>query len=499
MPAIPVSISFDRIPTSVRVPGAYMEINNSQASSGLPVQWYKLLIFGQMLPTGTAQPLVPVQITGGKAQADALFGQGSMLSAMVTASRKANNYTETWAMGVQDNAAGAPASGSVTYANTATAAGTVPLYVAGVPVQVAGVLGQTAAQTATAMAAAINANGDLPVTAIVDAVTAGKVNITARHKGVDAGAIDLRSIYYSGDALPAGLTATIAPMTGGTANPLPTPIIAALGDDWYHIFALPWSDQATTAAWSVELDRRYGPLLQEDAHAYTAVSGSVGTLASFGHALNSPHLTTPGGCGSSYPTPNYLRTAVWSAVAAYNLAIDPARPLQTLTLPGVMAPAVADRFTWTDRNTLLQDGIGTEKVGTDGTVMIERAVTTYEVNASGLPDTSYLDTETMALIAYIRWSWRTRMSQKFPRHKLADDGTSYPAGQAIVTPKIIAGEQVAWFIELQDAGLVEDLEQFKADQKVARNASDRSRVDTLIPAHLVSGLRVLAGQLRFLL
>ncbi len=496
MSYIPASITFDRIPTSVRVPGQYMEINNTQASSGLPAIWYKLLIIGQMLPSGSATPLVPVQITGGKSQADALFGQGSMLSAMVTASLSANNYTETWALPVADNQAGAQASGSVTYAGTATVAGTVTLYIGGTPVQIGASLGQTAAQTATAMAQAINANGDLPVTAVVDGTTAGKVNISAKHKGGDAGQIDLRGTYWSGDALPAGLTATISQMTGGAANPLPTPIIAALGDDWYHIFALPWSDGATAAAWATELDRRFGPLLQEDGHAYTAVSGTVGTLAALGNGLNSPHLTYSGGAGNNQPTPNYIRTAVLAAVAAYNLAIDPARPLQTLALPGVLAPAVADRFTWTDRNTLLHDGIATDKVGPDGTVMIERPVTTYKVNAYNLPDTSYLDTETMALIAYLRWSWRTRMAQKFPRAKLADNGSTNPG---VVTPDIIAAEQVAWFIELEAAGLVEDVEQFKRDQRVVRNTSDRSRVDTLIPAHLVSGLRVLAGQLRFLL
>ncbi len=499
MTAIPISISFDRIPTSLRVPGQYMEINNSNASTGLPSVWYKLLILAQMLPTGTATPLVPVQITGGKTQADALFGQGSMASNMVAASQTANNYTETWALPVLDNAAGVAAGGAVTYTGPASVAGTATLYVGGVTVQASVALGQTAAQTATLMAAAINDNADLPVTAAVDDANTSKVVITARHKGIDAGQIDLRSSYYSGDGMPAGLTVAITPMSGGAANPLPTPIIAALADDWYHIFALPWSDVATTAAWATELDRRFGPLLQEDGHAYTCVSGSVGTLASYGNALDTPHLTCPGGCGSNYPTPNYVRTAVWSAIAAYYLAIDPARPLQTLTLTGVLAPAVADRFTFTDRNTLLHDGIATEKVASDGTVAIERAVTTYKLDASGLADESYLDTETMSLIAYLRWSWRVRMSQKFPRMKLADDGTTYPAGQAIVTPSIIGKEQIAWFIQMMNAGLVEDLAQFKADQKVVRNASDASRVDTLIPAHLVSGLRVLAGQLRFLL
>jgi phage tail sheath gpL-like len=495
---VALSVSFNDLPTTVRVPGQYMEIDNSNASSSSAV-WYKLLILGQMLPTGTAEPLVPVQITSGKSQADTLFGQGSMLSNMVAAATTANNYTETWALPVEDNSAGAVASGAVTYAGTATVAGTATLYVGGVTVQAAVALGQTAAETAALMVEAIADAPDLPVTAAVDATNSAKVVITARHKGVDAGRIDLRTTYYTGDAMPAGLSATITAMAGGAANPSQTAVIAAISEDWYHIFAQPWTDSASLSAWATELARRFGPLVQMDGRAISCTSGSVGTLATFGAALDSPHLVCPGGAGSSYPNPDFVRTAVWSAIVAYYQAIDPARPLQTLKLTGILAPARADRFTWVNRNALLHDGIATEKIATDGMVMIERAVTTYRTNAYGRDDTSYLDTETMGVIAYLRYSWPERMAQKFSRMKLADDGTTYPAGQAIVTPSIIGKEQIAWFIEMMNLGYVEDLAQFKKDQVVVRNASDRSRVDSLIPTHLVSGLRVLAGKLRFLL
>src|SRR3546814_16636613 len=81
-----------------------------------------------------------------------------------------------------------------------------------------------------------------------------------------------------------------------------------------------------------------------------------------------------------------MRISDWSSdvcssdlamTAANPLALDPARPLHTLALKGMMAPARADRWDDTDRNLLLFDGIATFTVGADGTCRIERQLTSY--------------------------------------------------------------------------------------------------------------------------
>jgi phage tail sheath gpL-like len=74
--------------------------------------------------------------------------------------------------------------------------------------------------------------------------------------------------------------------------------------------------------------------------------------------------------------------AVLAAVCEFSGAIDPARPFQTLALPGVLPPAQADRFTRQERDLLLRDGISTFTVDQGGNVLIERVVTTYQTNAS---------------------------------------------------------------------------------------------------------------------
>jgi phage tail sheath gpL-like len=199
--------------------------------------------------------------------------------------------------------------------------------------------------------------------------------------------------------------------------------------------------------------------------------------------------------GGKSPTPPWVWAAVVGAIDAYEP--DPARPRQTLALPGILPPNPDVRFTLSERNILLHDGISTFLVDQGGNVSIERLITTYQTNALGVEDISYLDIETMRTIAFLRYSVRSRIALKFPRHKLANDGTNFGAGQAIVTPKIIRAELIALFQQWEEAGLAEDIDQFKTDLIVERNGSDPNRVDALIPPNVVNQFRVFAAAIQF--
>ena len=128
---------------------------------------------------------------------------------------------------------------------------------------------------------------------------------------------------------------------------------------------------------------------------------------------------------------------------------------------------------------------------------IERAITTYQVNGYGLPDPSYLDVETLATLSVLRSTLRARISQKFPRHKLADDGTRFGIGQAIVTPGIIRAELIALARAWEERGWVEQVDAFKDQLIVERNADDPTRVDVVLPPDLVNQLRVFAALVQF--
>lgn len=486
-------ISFDQIPVDLRTPGAFVEIDNSAAVRGLPGMPSHILVIGQRLAAGTVAAGVPTQVLT-EAAAETYAGRGSMAHLMFRALKKNNRWTKTTVILVDDDGAGVAALGSVKFGG-AVAAGTVNLYIAGQRVRVGVAAGDTLDNIATAAAAAITAATDLPVTAAVDGVDTTKVNLTARHKGEAGNFIDLRDNYYLGEALPSGLTTTYVAMAGGTGNPDIAAAITAMADEWYTDIAMPYTDAANLVALETELTARFDAMTAMDAHAYAGAAGSHATLTTLGNSRNSPHLSIIGADGS--PSAPWAWAAALCGVAAYHIRIDPARPLQTLALSGILPPKIEDRFTQTERNLLLFDGIATFKVDAGGGVMIERVITTYETNAGGVDDPSYLDLNTLKTLAFLRFSVRSRILTRYPRHKLADDGTRFGAGQAIVTPKLIRAELIALFRQWEDAGLAENIDQFKADLLVERDAGDVNRLNALIPPDIINQFRVFAGKVQF--
>ena len=294
--------------------------------------------------------------------------------------------------------------------------------------------------------------------------------------------IDIRVNYYSDDKLPAGLVVNITAMADGTANPDVADAIAVLSAQKFDYIVMPYTDAANLTALENELESRWGPLAPLDGFAFSAASGTSAELSTLGNTRNSQFVSILG-TGKS-PTWAPYCAAMYGALAAYYFNNDPALPLQTLELKDMLPPAVSERFDQSERNVLLFDGISTFVVNAGGKCLIERAITTYRENAFGAEDPSYLDLNTMATLALIRVQVRARISQVYPRHKLADDDAYVAPGQAVVRPKDVRNELIALFRSMEDAALVEGLDQFKVDLVVERNATDRNRVDALIPAGL---------------
>lgn len=486
-----LGISFDSVPTNLRIPFVTAEFDNSRASQGPALLSYRVLLVGQKVAAGTAAANTLHRVT----RADdliALAGRGSMLHRMALAYFAENRSTEVYVLVLTDNAGGVAATGTLTVTGPATAAGTLSIYIGGTLVTVAVASGDVQNDIATAIAAAITANADLPVTA---AAVANVVTLTFRHKGLAGNELDVRLNYQDGEALPAGVAVAVVAMANGTLNPVLTDGIAALGDQWFHVWAHPYTDATSLTAIEAELASRFGPLRMIDGVAITAKDAASGTLSALGDGRNSPHSAILAAYKS--PTPPMELAAAAAGVVAFYGASDPARPFQTLPLTWAKAPAESERFTNTERNLLLYDGISTTKVGAGSQVQLERLVTTYQTSAAGAPDTSYLDVTTMLTLLYLRYSFRTRFATKYPRHKLADDGTRFGAGQKVMTPALGKAEAVGWFREMEELGLVEGFDQFKTDLVVERNAADPNRLDVLLPPDLINQLVVTAGQIQF--
>ena len=487
-----MTVPFNNIPAGngVLVPLFYAEMDNSQASYFS--QSVRSLLIGQKLTGGTAVVNTPY-IVSSTAQAITLFGRGSMLARMHAMFRLSNPVGEVWAIAVADAGGGVAATGTITVAGPATAAGTISIYIAGQVVQVAVASGDVSTVIATNINAAINAALDLPVTSTV---ATSVVTMTCRWKGPTGNDIMVTDSFRGsagGEAVPAGVALTYAVMATGATNPTLTPVITAMGDDPYDFICHPYNDTASLAVFATELGDsagRWSWARQVYGHCYTALRGTLGTLTTAGVLNNDPHHTIAA-IDADCPHPNWEYAAAYGARNAVYIAADPARPTQTGQLTGLIAPRAGKKFLFSDRNSLLGVGIATSMI-VSGVIQIERAITTFQKNSYGVTDYSYLDSETLHTAAYVLRNLRSIVTSKYGRHKLANDGTRYAAGNAVVTPAVIRSELIATYKNLEYLGLVENATAFAANLIVERDITNPNRLNVLFPPDYVNQLRVFA-------
>ncbi len=491
-----MSVSFNNIPSGIRVPLFYAEVDNSAAFT--PSDVYQTLMLGQMTSDGTATAGKPVTVSTAS-MAVKLFGRGSMLARMVAAYRNVDSFGQLVVIPLADDASGVAATGTVTVTGTATESGTLNLYVGSTRVQVAVSEDDTASAIGSAIANEIAALKDLPVTATS---AEGVVTLTARNDGTLGNdiqiALNLRG-EINGETTPAGIGVAIEAMAGGAKDPtIGADVIKAMGDERYDFIATPYCDTAVLDTLATEMgdsSGRWSYTRQIYGHVYAIKRGTIETLKTFGKARNDQHCTIVGvepklaSCIDEVLAAYVARTSVF-------ISADPARPTQTGALTGIMAAPSEDRFLMTERQTLLTSGIATLTT-VSGTVQIERAITTYQKNSMGDADASYLDSETLHTLAYILRLMKSTITSKYARHKLANDGTRYGAGQAIVTPSVIRGELISQYRQLELKGIVENADLFKKYLVVERNADNPNRLDVLFPPDLVNQLRIFAVLAQF--
>ena len=75
-----------------------------------------------------------------------------------------------------------------------------------------------------------------------------------------------------------------------------------------------------------------------------------------------------------------------------------------------------------------------------------------------LDDTSLSSLEAKWTVDYYRYQVRARIALRFPRHKLVNDGTNIGPGQKFVTPQMISDEITALERDLEEMGIVEDVD-----------------------------------------
>ncbi|HCT5877584.1 TPA: phage tail sheath subtilisin-like domain-containing protein [Morganella morganii] len=482
-----MTVPFATIPQNLRTPLFFVEFDNSMANTATATQ--RTLLIGQMLDSATGKDSIPERITSGT-QAAERFGRGSMLHTEAEAYFRNDTAGEVWVLPLADTESQTAAAGKLKVTSAANDTGVISLYIAGIRVQMAVVATDTAEAIATGLAKVINRNTNLPVTAAAEADT---VTLTAKNKGAHGNGIDIRLNYLGltgGESTPSGFEMTITAMSGGNGAPDLLNGLANLKDRSFDFIVNPYTDTASLDVVKTFLAERWAWDKQLYGHSYGVITGTYGQLADFGEKRNDQHASLLGVNGS--PSPDYQWSAAYTGAIAQSLRNDPGRPLQTLVISGVLPPDDTNILELTERNNLLHSGISTFTVDDDGTVRVENIITTYQKNAYGDNDDSYLQVETLYLLMFVSRYLRTQVTSKFGRMKLAEDGTRFAPGSAIVTPNIIRAELIAQYGFLEFNGHVQDAKGFAAGLKVERNSQNPNRVDVLWTGTLINQLRVFA-------
>lgn len=479
-------------PGTFLVPGTYMRFQPG-APAGLSAQEHRALIIGLRLSTGTVAAETVVQALSAS-EAEGYHGIGSPLAMMVAAFKRHNPLVHVDSIGIAEDAGGTAATGTLTFAGTATSSGTIALYVGGRRVLVGVAKGDAAADVAAAAEDALALDPRLPATG---ATVAAVCTLTAVAKGAWGNDIDLRVNYYAADrtAAPAGITVTPSGSTlsGGATDPTIAAALAALPSSVrYDTIVCMFYDATSLTALEDELADRAGSIRGIPGQAFVALCKNYATTQALGDSRNSESLTIigPGTCPAT-------AWEIAASVAGIDSAVtDLNAPRKGLAIVGLLPPSEAEAFDRETRNLLLIDGVSTITVEA-GRMILERVITTRQTTA-GAPDPSYRDIGTRRVLNYWRADLATWSAIRFAAHKLGEDAdlTTVNPGVKLATPAIIAGAIVERYRLHAGAAYVGNVAGFEEALLVSLS-DEAGRADVAGTLYVLVGLHQIACDFTF--
>lgn len=490
-----MSVDFNVIPSGVKTPLFYVELDNSMANTG--EEKLKTLLIGQMIESGKATANKPVLVSS-DSKGKELFGRGSQLARMNSAYRLNDAFGEVWAIPVADPSSGTKASATIKVTGTATASGTIYLYIGADLVRVDVPNKALHTDISVSIKDAINAHPDLPVTATEQT---GTVTVSATGKGAYGNDIKVEVNRYGvaqNEELPEGINVLVSEMAGGNGSIDLDQVIEAMGDEGFEFIITPFNEKADLEKFTLlmnDQEGRWSPFKQIYGHVFTAKRGDAEGLSSFGKSFNDQHLTIIG-VEKTLPNLSCEVLAAYVARCAGSAVNNPARPFQALQLFGIKPYQLGEGFNLSEQETLLSSGIATTRIGGSG-LATSRAVTTYQRNAYGDVDNSYLDSETLFTLSRVIRELRREITSKLGRHSLVNDGVYYEPGQAITSPSEVKTLLIGSYQRMVERGWVENVKMFAKHLIVEKDKADPNRLNVVYPPDLVNQLRIVALRAQF--
>lgn len=196
-----------------------------------------ILLTGCMI-SGTATSGQLIEGIVSKAEFNAYFGAKSQIAkagrALIDALSISKIKPKISAIGLVDSASGVAATGTIAFSGTASAAGTLTVYIDSIrngKYELSVASGDTATSIGAALVALITANTYSPVTAVN---TTGSVALTAANDGTQGNTIGIKI-----EGTVAGITTTLTAMASGATNPVLTSLFDPVADKRFTSIVYP--------------------------------------------------------------------------------------------------------------------------------------------------------------------------------------------------------------------------------------------------------------------
>jgi phage tail sheath gpL-like len=482
------NVQFTQIPDGIRKPQVAMEYNTKNAISGLVGKNDSVVAIAQRLSTGTIAAKTPTKVFS-DADAALYFGQGSIAHLVALYAFQANPYINLSIVGVDDAGTAVQAYATITPTASATG-GAINLYIGDILIGAAyATTDTTNALLGAKLNTAIVDSPDyykLPVTSAVDAGT-GVITLTAKNGGTLGNHIAL-SLANTGTA-----SFVVTAMANGANDPVIGPyssagtVLATIAGAGYSIVINTLPFAAQLAHMKAFIDFVSGPLEQRPAVSTIGLTDLVDSYADLetlcGTTLNHWRTTA---AYVSYASGVLAKAESFKIAAAYGAAIasqsDIALPYDDMVLVGIPAPAVADRFTRTQQEDLLHNGVTPLYVVPGEQVAIVRSITTYVKNAGGNVDPALLDITTPRTLDEFRFQVVTRLKLRFIPSKLTAKKPAQVVTQVLDVMYLMQGIDQLKNVDTYKNGVIAEID-----------SGDPTRINVKIPAPIVPGLHIITG------
>jgi len=480
-------MTFNQIPSGAIASAVFIEQNYKRAGIPGPLA-QRVALFGQYNTGFTPTNNTAKQIFSAD-EAATLYGLGSMIHRMAI-KLFASMAGGLVSIDVFPLAAGVgQAVGSIAFTGPATSSGTYALYISGDLVAVPVLEGDTASEIADAVAAAITAKLNLPVTAVA---STGTATLTAKWVGLSGNQITIQEDLELADSAsePTGIGTVITAMTGGTSDPDITTALANFGGTFYTWVVCPYNTDTSLDILETAGDERISPAIKKPFAGVVGYNDTRANYVTWLDSRNSPWTTS----AMVESSPNHPAEIAASCVGAcaVSAASSPNKPFKTLKLSGIRAGSLP-RWTYAQGNAVEVAGGSWIEDDGNGTVRIKDLLTTYTTNALGAVDESFRYTETVTTIqAKIDSIDQLLLSNPFDRAVLVGD-TDVVSVDYALSPKSIKGYILGILDNLWiPQAWSRDRDTIAAGIIVEQNAQNVNRVDILIPDILPPSLRVIA-------